>query len=87
MYKTLVTQKAPFFNSQIYNPVKKMIEKKALTDYAGKYLLLTFYPLNFTFVCPTEIIALNNLVEDFKDRNCEVLCCSVDSVYSHQAWT
>lgn len=54
-----------------------------MTDFKGKYVLLFFYPLNFTFVCPTEIIQFSKLSKQFKEHNCEVLGCSVDSVFSH----
>jgi peroxiredoxin (alkyl hydroperoxide reductase subunit C) len=57
-----------------------------LDQYEGKNLLLVFYPLDFTFVCPTEIEALNKRHKDFKSLNTEILCCSVDSHYSHKAW-
>lgn len=49
-------------------------------------MLLNFYPLDFTFVCPTEIIAFSNLKDEFMKRNCELLCCSTDSHFSHKAW-
>ncbi|NDW60367.1 redoxin domain-containing protein, partial [Yangia sp. PrR004] len=52
-----------------------------MTDFKGKYVLLFFYPLNFTFVCPTEIIQFSKLSKQFKEHNCEVLGCSVDSVF------
>jgi len=58
-----------------------------LSDYKGKYLVFFFYPLDFTFVCPTEITAFSDRYEDFKAINCEVLACSVDSHFSHLAWT
>ncbi|XP_049783666.1 peroxiredoxin 1 [Schistocerca cancellata] len=57
-----------------------------LSDYKGKYLVLFFYPLDFTFVCPTEIIAFSDRVEEFKKLNCEVIAISCDSQYSHLAW-
>ncbi|XP_049806493.1 peroxiredoxin 1 [Schistocerca nitens] len=57
-----------------------------LSDYKGKYLVLFFYPLDFTFVCPTEIIAFSDRVEEFKKLNCEVIAVSCDSQYSHLAW-
>ncbi|RUS75706.1 hypothetical protein EGW08_016521 [Elysia chlorotica] len=57
-----------------------------LADYRGRYLVLFFYPLDFTFVCPTEIIAFSDRVEEFRAINCEVIACSTDSVYSHLAW-
>lgn len=57
-----------------------------LSDYRGKYVVLFFYPLDFTFVCPTEIIAFSDRIKEFHDRNCEVLGASVDSQFSHLAW-
>lgn len=53
---------------------------------AGKYLVLFFYPLDFTFVCPTEIIAFSERAEDFRKLGCEVLGVSVDSQFTHLAW-
>lgn len=58
----------------------------SLSDYAGKYLVLFFYPLDFTFVCPTEIIAFNDAAHEFKALNAELLAVSVDSHFSHLAW-
>ncbi|KAG1702065.1 Peroxiredoxin-2 [Nymphon striatum] len=58
----------------------------SLSDYKGKYLVLFFYPLDFTFVCPTEIIAFSDAYSDFKKINCEVLACSTDSHFTHLAW-
>ncbi|CAH1775788.1 unnamed protein product, partial [Owenia fusiformis] len=57
-----------------------------LSDYKGKYLVFFFYPLDFTFVCPTEIIAFSDRVEEFRSINCEVVACSTDSHFSHLAW-
>lgn len=57
-----------------------------LSDYAGKYLVLFFYPLDFTFVCPTEIIAFSDRIAEFKALNTEVVGVSVDSHFSHLAW-
>lgn len=57
-----------------------------LTDYRGKYVVLYFYPLDFTFVCPTEIIAFDDHHDDFQARNTVVIGCSVDSHFSHLAW-
>lgn len=58
----------------------------SLKDYRGKWILLFFYPLDFTFVCPTELFELGEHLEEFKKVNCQILGVSVDSVYSHQAW-
>ena len=54
--------------------------------YLGKYLVLFFYPSDFTFVCPTEIIAFSDRVKEFRDIACEVLGCSTDSEFCHRAW-
>jgi peroxiredoxin (alkyl hydroperoxide reductase subunit C) len=58
----------------------------SLDDYKGKYVVLFFYPLDFTFVCPSEIIAFHNHCSDFRERNCEIIGVSVDSHFSHFAW-
>jgi len=57
-----------------------------LEDYKGKYVVLFFYPLDFTFVCPTEIIAFSDRAEEFRKIGCEVIACSTDSHFSHLAW-
>lgn len=58
-----------------------------LSEFRGKkYVILFFYPLDFTFVCPTEITAFSDQIADFEKRNCQVLGCSVDSHYTHLAW-
>uniref|UniRef100_A0A3Q1J8E9 thioredoxin-dependent peroxiredoxin n=1 Tax=Anabas testudineus TaxID=64144 RepID=A0A3Q1J8E9_ANATE len=57
-----------------------------LSDYKGKYLVFFFYPLDFTFVCPTEIIAFSDRVHEFRAINTEVVACSVDSQFTHLAW-
>jgi peroxiredoxin (alkyl hydroperoxide reductase subunit C) len=61
-------------------------EPVRLSDYRGKWLVLFFYPLDFTFVCPTEILAMDDRYEDFKDLGAEIVGVSTDSVYSHRAW-
>jgi peroxiredoxin (alkyl hydroperoxide reductase subunit C) len=57
-----------------------------LSDYKGKYVVLFFYPLDFTFVCPTELHAFQERLADFESKNTAVVGCSVDSKYSHWAW-
>jgi alkyl hydroperoxide reductase subunit AhpC len=59
----------------------------SLSDYADKWLVLFFYPLDFTFVCPTEITAFSDRAQEFRDIGCEVVAASVDSHFSHLAWT
>ncbi len=58
----------------------------SLSDFKGKYVVLFSYPLAFTFVCPTEIIAFSDRAEDFRKNNCEVVAFSVDSIFSNLAW-
>lgn len=81
----LVTQKAPEFTAQAVM-ADGSFKAVSLADYQGKYVLLFFYPLDFTFVCPTEIIAFSEVIEQFKKLDVQVLGCSVDSHYSHFAW-
>lgn len=65
---------------------KNLGKEIALSDYRGKWLVFFFYPLDFTFVCPTEITALSDKLDTFKEFDTEILGCSVDSVFSHWAW-
>lgn len=79
-----VGQSAPDFTATaVYDQEFKTIK---LSDYRGKYVVLFFYPLDFTFVCPTEITAFSDRYEEFKTLNTEVLGVSVDSEFSHLAW-
>jgi peroxiredoxin (alkyl hydroperoxide reductase subunit C) len=82
---TLVTTEAPDFTAQAVMPDNSFAELK-LSSHRDKYVLLFFYPLDFTFVCPSEIIAFDKKLADFKERNCEVIGVSVDSHFSHWAW-
>ncbi|HOJ33014.1 MAG TPA: peroxiredoxin [Candidatus Hydrogenedentes bacterium] len=83
---TLVTSKAPEFTAMTVMP-DNTIAPKSLSDLrGGKYAILFFYPLDFTFVCPSEIIAFDQKLPEFKKRNCEVIGVSVDSHYTHLAW-
>jgi len=76
--------KVPDFLAEGYFKGEK--RKYSLKDYDGKWKILFFYPLDFTFVCPTELIELSKRHKDFEDINAQVLGISVDSVYSHEAW-
>jgi peroxiredoxin (alkyl hydroperoxide reductase subunit C) len=78
----LVTRPAPDFTAQAVMPDNQFREIK-LSDFRGKYVVLFFYPLDFTFVCPSEIIALNNALASFRAKNTEVIAVSVDSHFSH----
>ena len=77
----LVTKEAPDFEAQAVMPDGSFQTVK-LSDYRGKYVLLFFYPLDFTFVCPTEIIAFSNRVADFAGADVQVLGVSIDSHFS-----
>ena len=81
----LVQQPAPDFKAQAVM-ADGSFKEISLADYRGKYVLLYFYPLDFTFVCPTEIIAFSEAVSQFQQRNVQVLSCSIDSHYTHLAW-
>ena len=81
----LVTKQAPMFEAEAVMP-NNSFETVSLSSYRGKYVLLFFYPLDFTFVCPSEILAFNRQLDDFTAKNCELLGVSVDSIYTHLAW-
>jgi len=83
---TLVTKQAPDFTAQAVMADNTINENFSLSDYKGQYVVLFFYPLDFTFVCPSEIIAFNKKLADFKKRNTAVIGVSVDSQFSHFAW-
>jgi peroxiredoxin (alkyl hydroperoxide reductase subunit C) len=82
---SLVTKQAPDFTAQAVMG-DNTFEELELSSYRGKYVVLFFYPLDFTFVCPSEIIAFNDKLEMFKQRNAEVIGVSVDSHFTHLAW-
>ena len=82
---SLVTKEAPNFKAQAVfddNQIKEL----DLESYRGKYIVLFFYPLDFTFVCPSEIIAFDKELDKFREKNAEVIGVSVDSQYTHYAW-
>ncbi len=82
----LVGKPAPYFEMESTKNLETLDEKVRLSDYEGKWLILFFYPLDFTFVCPTEITALSDRYEEFLDLNAEILGVSTDSKFSHRAW-
>lgn len=86
MSKRLVGLKAPEFKMNTVSGDGKNFKEVTLEDYKGKWLVMFFYPLDFTFVCPTEISGFNKVNDNFKELNAELLAVSTDSVYSHQAW-
>ncbi len=81
----LVTKPAPDFTATAIMP-DNSFQDISLSDYRGKKVVLFFYPLDFTFVCPTEIIAFSKRIAEFEKRNVQVLGCSVDSKHTHFAW-
>src|SRR5258705_5706882 len=84
--KAMVGQPAPDFNMGSTKNIKALNENVKLSDYAGKWLVLLFYPLDFTFVCPTELTTFSDRYNDFLDIGAEVIGASTDSVFSHRAW-
>jgi peroxiredoxin 2/4 len=82
----LVTQSAPGFTANAVMPDNSIKDDFSLSDYKGKYVVLFFYPLDFTFVCPSEIIAFSHRLDEFKSRGVEVIGVSVDSHFTHLAW-
>jgi len=81
-----VGQPAPDFDMASTKDLTTLKERVKLEDYRGKWLVLLFYPLDFTFVCPTEVTGFSDRLEEFQALNAEVLAVSTDSVYSHKAW-
>ena len=82
----LVTQAAPDFTAPAVMPDGTINENFKLSDLRGKYVVLFFWPLDFTFVCPTEIIAHDHRIPQFKERNVAVVGISIDSQFTHFAW-
>ena len=83
----LVGKKAPYFEADAVVNGGEYVEKFSLSQFIGKrYVIFFFYPEDFTFVCPTEIWAFQEKLEEFEKRNVAVVGCSVDSKHSHRAW-
>ncbi|TCK59990.1 peroxiredoxin [Seleniivibrio woodruffii] len=81
---SLVTKQAPAFSEAAV--LNKQFKNVSLEDYKGKWVVLFFYPLDFTFVCPTEITALSDANEEFAKRDAQIIGVSTDSKFSHLAW-
>ena len=81
-----VCQKAPNFTAAAVLPDGSIKNDFSLSDYAGKYVVIFFYPLDFTFVCPSESLAHNSRVAEFKSRGVQVIGVSIDSQFTHAAW-
>ena len=82
---SLVTKLAPDFRANAVMP-DNTIEPFQLSSLRGRYIVLFFYPMDFTFVCPTELIAFDNAIRKFEELNTQLVSVSVDSEYSHFAW-
>ena len=83
----LVGGLAPSFSTDAVINGKDTVNNFSLTQYIGnKYVVLFFYPKDFTFVCPSELHAFQNKLADFKQRNCEVVACSTDTAETHWGW-
>ena len=85
MSRLLIGKKAPSFIAKAVQE-GKIIEGFSLDDFLGQYVVFFFYPLNFTFVCPTELHAFQEALPQFKRKNAQVVGCSVDSEFSHLTW-
>lgn len=82
-----LNQPAPDFAANAYQKgLEENYKQVSLKDYAGKWLVLFFYPRDFTFVCPTEIEGFQKHYDDFQKANCDVLAVSTDTIQSHKAW-
>lgn len=81
-----VCQKAPNFTAAAVLPDGSIKSDFSLSDYTGKYVVIFFYPLDFTFVCPSEILAHNSRIAEFKSRGVQVIGVSIDSQFTHAAW-
>jgi peroxiredoxin (alkyl hydroperoxide reductase subunit C) len=81
-----VGQPAPDFEMASTKNIQKLNDNVKLSDYKGKWVVLLFYPLDFTFVCPTELTAFSDRYDELKGIGVEVIGVSTDSVYSHRAW-
>ena len=82
----LVGKNAPDFTAAAVLPDGSIKGDFKLSDYKGKYVVLFFYPLDFTFVCPTELIAFSKRIREFESRDVQVIGCSIDSQFTHVAW-
>src|SRR4029079_491821 len=84
--KAMVGQPAPDFDMASTKNIEQLNENVKLVDYKGKWLVLLCYPLDFTFVCPTELTAFSDRYDEFQGIGAEIIGVSTDSVFSHRAW-
>ncbi len=85
MNSLLIGKKAPRFTAKAVQK-DQILESFSLDQYEGKYVVFFFYPLDFTFVCPTELHAFEEKRKEFEERNCALVGCSIDSEFSHYSW-
>ena len=83
---TLAMRQAPAFQAKAIMPDNSVREHFSLADLRGRYVVLFFYPYDFSFVCPSELLALDSRIEEFSERECEIVGVSVDSHFTHLAW-
>lgn len=84
MKQLQVGDRAPDFTAK--GILRSKVADHSLSDYAGKWLVLFFYPADFTFICPTEVVGFSKLAAEFGAENCSILGASVDSIESHRSW-
>jgi len=82
----MISEKAPDFVAQAVMPDNRIEKLFRLSSFEGKYVVLFFYPLDFSFVCPSEVLAFDEQLEEFQSRDAEIVGISIDSVYTHLAW-
>lgn len=82
----LIAKEAPDFSAKAVMANNKIESEFSLAAFKGKYIILFFYPNDFSFVCPTEILAFDEKIDEFKNRDAEIIGISIDSVYTHLAW-
>jgi peroxiredoxin (alkyl hydroperoxide reductase subunit C) len=82
----LVGKKAPDFNAKAVINGNTIVDDFSLSQFKGKYVVLFFYPLDFTFVCPTELLAFQERLSEFESKKVQIIGCSVDSEFSHWKW-
>jgi len=88
-FMSFVGKPAPAFTAPAFFPgdtAASDVKSLSLTDYRGKWVVFFWYPLDFTFICPTEILALSDRLDEFEELGAVVIGASTDSVYSHRAW-
>ena len=83
--RAIIRKPAPEFKGMAY--WNKKFQEITLSQFKGKYVVLFFYPLDFTFVCPTEIVQFSDKAAEFEKMDCQVIACSIDSHFTHKEWT